>query len=78
MNDYDLFISSLKAMQLQGYARSKILDEWELGHPRVIENLKKDLVISILQNDVKKMKAIQSHIDRVKTLNKVINIGLLE
>jgi hypothetical protein len=78
MNHYEFFLSKLKAMQLQGFSRSQILDEWSIGLGDVIEYLNKQLAVGVLTENVDEILKIRKQINHIKELDNTIKKGLLE
>jgi hypothetical protein len=78
MNLYDMFIYKLKAMQVQGFKNSEIMDVWKEEMPEIIEFLDKSLIIAMLKGDKKLQRLIRYQTQHIKTLDKVINKGILE
>jgi hypothetical protein len=78
MNQYEFFIAKIKAMETQGYPRSKLLDEWRNWLPKVLDYLDKEYTITALKGDTAEMSTILSQIKHIKTLDRTIIKGLLE
>jgi hypothetical protein len=78
MNDYDFLISKLKSMQIQGFNRSEIIDEWQKGSSNALICLEQKLVWAFLKNDSSEIKLLKFQIRNLQSLDKTINKGLLE
>lgn len=78
MNTYELFISKLKAMQVQGHTRTKILEKYRIWKPTVILYLEKELMVAVIASDFNKEKILRQNIKYVGDLNEIIEVGLLE
>ena len=73
-----MFIYKLKAMQVQGFKNSEIMDVWKEEMPEIIDFLDKSLIIAILKEDKKLQRLIKYQTQHIKMLDKVINKGILE
>jgi hypothetical protein len=78
MNLYEMFIYKLRAMQVQGFKHSEIIDVWKTEMPEIIDFLDKSLLVAILKKDKKHIHVIRRQRQHLKTLDKTINKGLLE
>jgi hypothetical protein len=78
MNEYQIFIDNLKALQIQGYPTQHIIDTWRLGKDDILILLDQNLVINILLGDKIMISNIKRKINKINTLNKIIQQGLLE
>ena len=78
MNSYELFLTKLKAMQVQGYPQSQILEKYKEWLPNVLLYLDKHLMIDLIAGNTTKVLELRNKIKYVSTLEEVIKIGLLE
>ena len=78
MNAYEFLISKLKAMQVQGYPQSAIINEWKKGLPDSVISLNQSLFWAVIKGNTAEIKDIKTKLNKIKTLDKPIKTGLLE
>jgi len=78
MNAYEFLISKLKAMQVQGYPQSVIIDEWEKGLADSVISLNQSLCWAVIKGNKAEIKTVKAQLSKIKTLDKTIKTGLLK
>lgn len=78
MNSYNLLASKLRAMQVQGFKKSEIIEAWRVSLPDALKEMEQLLFLAKLKSNRKEIKLLKSQIQQLKNLNKTIKIGLLE